>query len=155
MANSAEQKKQSKQSDPDGSFDEFLFASQRAIRAYSRQKYAQLAKLVRYDLRKFPQSGIFDDDHHRHLWDEYCLQVQTGPSQLEEAWEQTIQPHITHRMRSLPHSVAVLLTISEAHDTCDYECQDGETVQEEQISRGIWNALVRLADDNPQSWTKG
>lgn len=133
----------------------FLVASQGAIRSFADRQYRSLAKLVRYDLRKYRPTGLFDDLGHRHLWDEYCLHVQYGPSQLDEAWEQTVQPHITHRLAGLHQRTAVLLTIAAQWSCGEHEYQDGHSRNDDLISREAWKALRQLANENPQDWNLG
>ena len=132
--------------------DRFMLATSNAIRIFAREQVRSLAAKVRFDLRRYPPSGIFGDDHHRHLWDEYSLQVQYGPTALESSWEYTIQPHISQRIEALPQSVGVLLTIAAADE---FEEQDGTSRNDALISAEVWEALKDLANQTPQEWNKG
>lgn len=134
---------------------EFLLASQKAIGTFSDHQLQSVAKLVRHDLRKYPQSGIYEDRRPRHLWDEYSLHVQYGPPQLDNAWEETIRPHITARLEALESSRLVLLTISAEWDEDGFETQDGGAINYDLLNRQVWLALDRLAHENSQDWNKG
>ncbi len=134
----------------DEPFDRFFSAALHALSNFAEQEYRALARKVRYDLRRYPPSFIYGEDFRpRHLWDEYCFEVQEGPtSQLEWSWERTIQPHVMHRLEMLPSTVAVLLTMASQRTLDELDHQDGKMQSDELISRGIWSALRELADDD-------
>lgn len=67
---------------------------------------------VRHHLRRMGPSGIFDGHDHRNLWNEYRLQVQAGPPDLESAWAATVEPVIDHLADRLPPEEATLLTLA-------------------------------------------
>jgi fructosamine-3-kinase len=48
---------------------------------YGWERFAALARKVIYRLQRLDASGICGDDHqHKTLWDEFCHEVQWGPS---------------------------------------------------------------------------
>ena len=131
-------------------FDRFVSATLRALTDFADREYYSLALKVRYDLRRHQPSFVYGEDSHpRHLWDEYCFEVQEGPTpQLEWSWGHTIQPYVTHRIEQLPSEVAVLLTVASQWDADQFELQDGALRSDELISRGIWGALRELVDSD-------
>ena len=129
-------------------FDPFISAALRALTGFADREYRSLALNLRYELRRHRPSFVYGEDFRpRHLWNEYCYEVQEGPTpQLEWSWENTIQPYVTHRIEQLPSELAVLLTIASQWDADQLELQDGTLRSDELISRGIWGALRELAD---------
>lgn len=64
-----------------------------------------------YRLSRHPASGIFGDFGHRTLWDEFCYEVQYGPtSQLEGAWDHTLSGFAQAVVEQMPAHVAALLS---------------------------------------------
>lgn len=123
----------------DGAFDTFVTAAFRALIGFAEHEYQTLARKVRHTLRSCPPSYIYGEDPcPRHLWDEYCFEVQEGPTnQLEWSWEHTIQPLIAHRIDQLRSEVAVLLTIASQWAVDDFEHQDGAMKSDELLARGV------------------
>ena len=131
----------------DEAFDTFVTAAFRALNDFAEHEYQTLARKVRYTLRRCPPSHVYGEDFcPRQLWDEYCFEVQEGPTdQLEWSWEHTIQPLIANRIDQLPSEVGVLLTIASQWAVDDFEHQDGAVKSDELLARGVWIALRELA----------
>ena len=138
----------------DDAVENFFFAAQRAIGRFAHLELARLAKQVRDDVQLYPPSGIDGDYEYRNLWDEYCREIADGPSMAESAWEQTLQPHITHRVGELPHPTAVLLTIAAQWDEDDFEYQEGGSRDDDRIYRAVELATKRIADEQPSHLTE-
>ena len=66
---------------------------------------------------------------------------------LESAWDQTLHPHVAHRLSELPHETAVLITMAAQWDDCEHEGQDGESCDDDRSYRASKVAIRRLADE--------
>lgn len=130
-------------------FENFRWAALRAISRFAGMEYQRLARVVREDIRGCPACGPYEDYNYRNLWDQYCQEVVEGPSFMESAWEQTIAPHIVHRLTELSHTTAVLLTLSAQWDDDDFEGQDGGARDDDRLYQELALATSRLADQEP------
>ncbi len=85
----------------------------KAVRVYARIELKGLARRVIYRLQRIDASGIYGDDYaYKSLWDERCHEVQEGPhDQLDDAWTEVLCPILDDVIDSLPHHVAVLLSV--------------------------------------------
>lgn len=90
-----------------------LEGTHKAVRAYAQTEFDTLTRKVIYRLKRMDASGIYGDDYaYKTLWDEYCHEIQFGPtSLLEFAWEQTLTPFLDDIIEKIPRHSAVLLTI--------------------------------------------
>lgn len=74
----------------------------RAAHRFADQTYARLARKIVHAMQRFPASGIFGDQPHRTLWDEYCHERHFGSHDaLESAWDATVAPYIDQALASL------------------------------------------------------
>ena len=90
------------------------------------------------------------------MWDEYCLQVQHGPPELEWSWSATINPLIDYEVEQLQVEEQILLTLAERWESDDFSNElDDETVSPEGTRRLVLAALAELADEQPQVWVTG
>ena len=98
---------------PDSDWLKELKETHKAVRSYARIEYEALVRKVIYRLQRINASGIFDSDYrYKTLWDEYCHEVQEGPTnQIEHAWENTITPFLDDVTERIPNHTAVLLSI--------------------------------------------
>lgn len=134
----------------DDRFERFAFIALGAISRFAREKNIALARSVRQELRRHCPTGIFGDDHnHSHLWDEYCFEVQHGPTpELERAWKDHIQPFVAHRLSGLSEIEADLLSVAAEWSFETIDRLDGSARRDDLISQEIWGALRDLADDD-------
>lgn len=60
---------------------------QSAIEAFAELEIVRLADLVIDNLRERPAIGIFSEIAARHMWDEYCWEIQEGPFDVDFGWD--------------------------------------------------------------------
>lgn len=136
--------------------NEFLWTLRKAVTKFALEKSRVLARKIRYRLRRAPPSGIFEGRDHRNLWDEYCLQVQHGPPQLESAWTASVEPLVDFVVEELPRREATLLTLAQRWEEDDFHNGlDSEEISPEGIRTLVLSALAELADERPQDWVTG
>ncbi|MEO7551920.1 MAG: hypothetical protein ABIT09_12360 [Croceibacterium sp.] len=58
---------------------------------------------------------------------------------------------MTKHVDALPTTIKVLLTIAGQSWRTEYDDQDGETVDEALLFGAVWDELVRLADEDPET----
>jgi hypothetical protein len=128
----------------------------RAVRKWVESRSLEVARRVRRNLRRMPASGIFDGHAHRNLWDEYCLQIQSGPPLLEAAWSATVEPLVDFEVQRLKREDAVLITLLRMWDEDDLSDRvDAETYSPEAVRRSVVSTLAELADQEEQQWVTG
>ena len=88
----------------------------KAIRRFGEKKINELADRAIADLRKINAAGTYGDDYrHKTLWDEYCHEIQNGPTDmLERGWDDAVGSIREALIESIPSHEAVLLTIAAA-----------------------------------------
>ena len=86
----------------------------RAIWRYAEERFAALARKVRYRLQRIQASRIYGDDlGHKTVWDEYCYEVLRGPTEaLESAWTSTLHPFLEQAVSALSNREKVLLFLA-------------------------------------------
>ena len=96
-------------------------ATHRAVADFASVELASMARRIVSALQRMPATGIFGDDYSfRSLWDEYCHEVQNGPSyDLEWAWDATIAPFIQHQIDRLPVHARLLISIGAEYERSD------------------------------------
>jgi len=122
----------------------------RAVRRFTAAAHARLARKVVFRLQRLTASGIFGDDHHhKTVWDEYCHEVQHGPTDaLADAWRNVIAPIIAWVVDPLPDEEAVLLSIGAAWDLDEFELDLGDgVIAPELIRSNVLRYLDRIAMD--------
>jgi hypothetical protein len=139
-------------SDP---FDRYLSALRQALAKFRRVKSEALARKVRFRLQRTRASGIFDRPSHRTMWDEYCLQVQHGPIELESAWAATVDPLVDYVVEQLPVAEAALLTLAQHWEYQDFSNTHADAICSESLGRVVKGALAELADEIGQDWVTG
>lgn len=102
------------------------------------------ARRVVYRLRRMKASGIYGDDHgHHNCWDEFCYEVENGPtSALEWAWDATVQPLISDVVNRLPEHVALFLSW---HLASFEEEEPDEAIRDDLLGEGILSAMKEMA----------
>lgn len=84
--------------DSEAPYDDVIRAAYR----FADSTYDRLARKVVHAMQRFGATGIFDNENHRSLWDEYCHEQHHGPHDaLETVWDQTITPYIDQALASL------------------------------------------------------
>lgn len=65
-----------------------------ALRRFCRFELAHLGRRLEYQLKQRPAEGHYGDDlGYRTMWDEYCHEVQWGPTEgLGDAWDDLLNP---------------------------------------------------------------
>jgi hypothetical protein len=137
-------------------FDDFMTELPLAVGRWADQRCRELAVEAKEQLSQMPPSGIFDRADHASLWDEYCLQVQAGPDELETGWDLTIKQVIDPLIEALSRPAAALLTLSRFWLDDRFEDPlDHETIVEEEVSEGVIEQLDHLAREVEQDWVTG
>jgi hypothetical protein len=100
-------------SNTDQDWNNALERTHEAVRKFARSEFNAYALKIIYRMRRFPAVGIFGDHGHKTLWDEYCYERHTGPSdpQLVRAWAATLRPYYDEIATAIPDKIAVLLSI--------------------------------------------
>lgn len=82
-----------------------------------------MARRVVSALQKVPATYIYGDDYgFKSVWDEYCHEVQNGPSLgLEWAWDETIGPYISHQIGLLPAHARLPISIGAEYERADFD----------------------------------
>lgn len=87
-----------------------------AVRAYAAVEFPTLARKVVAALQKIGASGNYGDDFaFKSLWDEYCFEVQHGPTVVNWAWQETIPPFLDAVIDRTPRHASLLLSIDAAY----------------------------------------
>ena len=94
-----------------------------AVCKYASLELDALARRTLLALQKMPASEIFGDYPFETIWDEYCHEVQQGPTPMVGwALDETMRSAISSPFRLLPKHVGMLIYIG-----ADYElnnCDD-------------------------------
>jgi hypothetical protein len=137
-------------------FDHFQRELLKAVGAWTDRRSLDIAESVRDVLREMPASGIFDRDDHKTVWDEYSLQVQSGPSALEWAWDATIDPLVNWHVKQLPPTDTTIMTLWKRWSDDDLaDPVNHDTVDPEAVRRLVRQALAALGDEVEQHWVTG
>jgi hypothetical protein len=117
-------------SKPDDEWLAVLEATHASVLAYARVEFDALCRKVIHRLQRIDASGIYGDDYnYKTLWDEYCHEMQHGPTELlTSAWDATILPLLNHVVERIPRQVAVLLSIAAA---CELDERNTEWILDE------------------------
>ena len=93
------------------------------VRAFASAELPALTRKVVYRLQRIQAPGIYGGDpEYKTLWDEYCHELQHGPtSLLERAWDQTLNPILSDVVDHIPHHHAVLLSVFAVWDNLSDE----------------------------------
>lgn len=107
----------------------------RAIIRFAMEELASAGRRLAYRLRCMRASGVYGDDHDlRTLWDEFCFELENGPtSLLEEAWGDLLFPILVEVVDRLPDHTARLLSWHLA------------SLEEDEPDDIIWPDLLRSA----------
>lgn len=78
----------------------------------ARAEADRIAHQVIEDLKSQPPMGVFEDLAARHLWDEFCWEIQEGPfdDYLTDAWETQLRASIVSVLDNTPKHHLVFLT---------------------------------------------
>lgn len=92
------------------------------------------ARRVAHQLQRLKASGIYGDQPHRTLWNEFCFEIENGQTPgLEMAWEHTLDPLVADVVNRLPDHTARLLSWHAA------------SFEEEDPEDALWPDLVCAA----------
>lgn len=89
-----------------------LEGTHKVVRNWAEEELERLARKVVYHMQRQSASGIWGDDYaYKSLWDEFCHEVQEGPtSLLESAWDQTLHDSLEAIQLRLPRETMTLLS---------------------------------------------
>ena len=78
----------------------------RGILNFSFDCFQDIARQAVHRMQRIDASGIFGDDYrHKTLWDEFCHEVQTGPTMLvANAMDLTVRPIVLGLVEALHRS---------------------------------------------------
>lgn len=140
----------------DWGLEQFLVELAAAVDHWAVDRCRKIASVIKIDLSEAPPSGIFDRDDHTSQWDEFCLQVQLGPTELESAFDALVDPMIDHHVSELSKVDAVLITFWRrwAEDRFNDELSN-DTDCPDDIRQGVVEALRELAHEVEQEWVTG
>jgi hypothetical protein len=101
-------------SKPDDEWLAVLEATHASVLAYARVEFDAVGRKVIHRLQRIAASGIYGDDYnYKTLWDEYCHEVQDGPTELlTSVWDATLLPLLDGVVERIPRQIAVLLSIA-------------------------------------------
>jgi hypothetical protein len=120
----------------------------KAVRNYSKARFATLARGAMVELEQIEATGIFGDDYkHRTVWDEYCHEIQAGPhGPLKFAFDTTVVPTVQAIVEAIDNPEAILLTIGARWHLDEDQGTDREFVATpDQIRRNLEDAIETLA----------
>lgn len=91
---------------PSDDYDRFVDAA----RAAAKPELGKLAQATIAALREMDAVGMFGDVAARHLWDEYCWQLQEGPYPTVHAHHEGLrQPYIADDFSPVRNAMTLLL----------------------------------------------
>lgn len=104
-----------------GSDYDWLVETHQAVIKYSSVELAGMTRRVIFALQRMPATGIYGDEPtFKSVWDEYCYEVQYGPSEdLEWAWDETISTFVMDQIDRLPAHVRLLISIGAEYERGD------------------------------------
>ena len=122
-----------------------------AVRRYASIELDSLARRAIHALQRLPASGIFGGYRFKSVWDEYCHEVQHGPTPtLEWAWDQTIRPMISYPFSRLPAHIALLISVGADYELTQFDdmvvCIQPDVVFEAVKDRLVSKAINRKMD---------
>jgi hypothetical protein len=120
----------------------------KAIRNYSKTRFAAFAREAAVQLEQIEATGIFGDGYrHRTLWDEYCHEIQEGQHDpLKFAFDTTVVPIVQAIVEAIDNPEAILLTIGARWHLDEDQGADREVVATpDQIRRNLEDAIETLA----------
>ena len=106
-----------------------------AVRVSAKSDLSRLVDAVIAALQDMDTVGLFGDVATRHLWDEYCWQLQEGPfdedgtgfGSITSAFDGTVNTVINAALDKLPSHTLLFLSIAVGQD-CRHHAQPGERV---------------------------
>jgi hypothetical protein len=122
---------------------------------WAHERFLKMARSVQRVLRNMPASGIFDQQGLENVWDEYCLQVQFGPPDLEMAWSATIDPIVDYEVKQLTVSEAAALTAWRHGVEDEVGDRDPDGYNPEMLRAAVLQELSDLAYESEFDWTSG
>jgi hypothetical protein len=99
---------------------EGLVRIQSAAKAFARAEIIRIAEVVVADLRCRRIVGFFDDVAARHMWDEYCWELQQGPGN----WADTLRALISGEVEKLPKHALIFLSLYAFEEDADSDEQE-------------------------------
>ncbi len=128
-------------------------AYRRAIAAFGRIRFLALARKMVHILQRYPAADIYDMGCYNSIWDEYCYEVQHGPTdQLSWAWDALLLPHLTIIVKTIPEGERLLLSLDANEILNDqWDIEDWNAVSEENIRRVVEQELRGIAIDRDLS----
>jgi hypothetical protein len=132
---------------PPDVLDCFFCPAGEATRTFARQRYAALARKLVRGLQRIGASRIYGRRRrHKTLWDEYCHEVQQGPSddEIVWGWEVTLAPFLKEAIQGIPADEVALLTIGAAW-FLDRDEDFGRGRSDDLIQENLERALQQVA----------
>lgn len=122
-----------------------------AVAQFAQRRFEEIARQVVHRLQRIEATGAYGDDYgHQTLWDEYCHEVQDGPTLFEDPMKQTIDPIIDTLLQKLSSDEAVILTLSDPEFDESFCLKDKmwgakPSINREYLTRATVQALAELA----------
>jgi hypothetical protein len=124
-------------------------STHRAVLDFTTLAYAVLARKVVFRLQRIGASNIFGDDyHHKTVWDEYCYEVQNGPSLFNDELDSILGPILDSVMKRVPPQEAALLTIGAVWDLIEHGTEwvgTNPVIAPELIHQNLASVVAKLA----------
>jgi hypothetical protein len=119
-----------------------------AVLAFARAEWPSLVRKAVHHLQRRAATGLYGDYYrYKTLWDEFCHEVQNGPTPLlDGAWDRTVDEILVSILDALPQHVAALLTIDAImeSDAREQSSLAGSVFQDE-LLRVLRNELRLIA----------
>lgn len=117
---------------------------EKAISRFCLAEEQALARRFAHRLRRMKAAGVYDDAcGHRTIWDEFCFEVQEGPTQmLAQAWDALIYPAALDVVKKCPRNVQAILSWN--LESMEHEGPE-DTVNEEALIEATIAAAKELA----------
>ncbi len=119
----------------------------REVRAWAWSSNQKLARQVVHALQRMPSTATFEEYSHRSQWDEYCHEMQEGPSGLVHyAFETMIEAHIEYVLSRLNEHDSKLLTAAAIDEFDEYrDLTHRLAPRPDLMARAVKEELDRLA----------